>query len=284
MALVRLGRKAEAGATIDAALARDPGNAITHANQGWTQLERGDRKKALEHFREALRLDPTNDWARSGIVEALKAGNPVYALMLRYFLWTASLSRGAQWGLILGGYFGSRMLAVAAKSSPELRPWILPLQLLYIAFVLLTWLAQPLFNLLLRLNRFGRLALSEEQTRASNWVGTCFLAAAIAAIAAVFTGFPVWLVVLFFVAVGVSLPVSAIFGCQAGWPRRAMIGYAGVVALVGVLAVISFLGEQIVAGGVRRNSPGFSVLGLFGLGLFVNGFLGNYLRMQHPKR
>ncbi len=68
MAMVKLGRKAEAGATIDAALAKNPDNAITHANQGWTLLEKGEPKKALEHFRESLRLDPTNEWARHGIV------------------------------------------------------------------------------------------------------------------------------------------------------------------------------------------------------------------------
>src|SRR5579871_5018208 len=84
MALVKLGRKSEAGLTIDAALARNPDNSLTHANQGWTFLEKGDPKKALEHFREALRLDPENAWARHGIIEALKARNFVYAVMLKY--------------------------------------------------------------------------------------------------------------------------------------------------------------------------------------------------------
>ena len=102
IALVKLGRKSEAGATIDAALARNPDNAVTHANQGWTLLERGEPKKALEHFREALRLDPDNDWARQGIVEALKARNVIYAVMLKYFLWMSRLSGRVQWAIILG--------------------------------------------------------------------------------------------------------------------------------------------------------------------------------------
>ena len=67
--------------------ARDPDDAFSHANQGWTLLEQGNRKKAMEHFRESLRLDPTNGWAQAGLVEAIKAGNPVYAVMLKYFLW-----------------------------------------------------------------------------------------------------------------------------------------------------------------------------------------------------
>jgi tetratricopeptide (TPR) repeat protein len=84
-ALVKLGRRAEAGLTMDAVLARDPDNAYTHANQGWAMLERGDHRKAMEHFREALRLEPTMEWARAGIVEALKARNVVYRVMLKYF-------------------------------------------------------------------------------------------------------------------------------------------------------------------------------------------------------
>ena len=47
VALVKLGRKSEAGATIDAALRRHPDDALTHANQGWTLLEQGDPRKAL---------------------------------------------------------------------------------------------------------------------------------------------------------------------------------------------------------------------------------------------
>src|SRR6185436_9021657 len=111
-----------------------PENAFTHANQGWTYLNKGEPKKALEHFRESLRLDPANEWARHGIVEALKARNIIYAVMLKYFLWMARLSRGARWGIILGGYFGIQLLASMARSNPAIAPWILPLRILYITF------------------------------------------------------------------------------------------------------------------------------------------------------
>jgi len=97
MALVKLGRREAAAATIGAALAKDPQNAHTHANQGWALLHHGDHRQALEHFREALRLDPELDWARAGMVEALKARNVIYRVMLRYFLWMARLSAKAQW-------------------------------------------------------------------------------------------------------------------------------------------------------------------------------------------
>ena len=149
MAMVRLGRKSEAGRTIDAALSKNPDNSVTHANQGWTLLEIGDAKKAAEHFREALRLDPQNEWARQGIIEALKAKNIIYALMLKYFLWMAKFSRRAQWLILIGGYFGNQMLGSLSQSNPELAPWVLPLRILYVVFALMTWLAYPFFNLLL---------------------------------------------------------------------------------------------------------------------------------------
>src|SRR6185312_7669612 len=63
--------------------------------------------------------------------------------------------------------------------NPALAPLIGPLLVLTFAFLLLTWISSPLFNLLLRLNRFGRLALSREQRIESSWIGACFVAAAV---------------------------------------------------------------------------------------------------------
>ena len=92
MALVKLGRKADAGVTMGSTLARNPENSMSHANQGWTLLEQGQRKEAMTHFRESLRIDPEQEWAKAGLVEAIKAGNPIYAVFLKYLLWMQKLS------------------------------------------------------------------------------------------------------------------------------------------------------------------------------------------------
>src|SRR5262249_2378545 len=110
MALNQLGRGAEAGRALHDALAQDPENAVTHANQGWTALQTGDAKKALEHFREALRLDPTNDWAKSGMVESLKAQYFVYRLMLKYQFYMSRLSGRRQWWTLIGIYVVARII------------------------------------------------------------------------------------------------------------------------------------------------------------------------------
>lgn len=275
MALVKLGRKAEAGATLSSALARNPDNADTHANQGWALLEQGRHKKALEHFREALRLDPTNDWARAGIVEALQAGNPIYAVMLRYFLWMQKFSANAQWGLILGAWMGNRLLGSLAEKNPDWAPWIQPVRLLYFAFCLMTWLAQPLFNLLLRFNRFGRYALSEDQVQGANWVGACLGSAIVAGLAGSILGFPVVLVILALLGLLLSLPVAAIFKCSPGWPRQVMRVACIVLLALGLagaaVAPFSYDLTMLVGGG-------------FLLGFVVSLLGANFLITRRPRR
>ena len=275
MALVKLGRREEAGATIEATLSRNPDNSVTHANRGWTLLESGDRAKALEHFKESLRLDPTNEWARAGIVESLKASNPIYAVMLRYMFWMSRLNSGVQWGVILGGYLGSRLLSSLSSSSPELAPWILPLQILYITFAVLTWLADPLCNLILRLNRYGRLALSEEQLTSSNWVGGCLLMSVL--------GLGVWAVsgfkfefllgpVVFF---ALALPVASVWKCQPGWPRTVMAVFAAAMVATGAGAILAILADA--------EKPAVTLVSCFGIGFMACPWLTNGLMIVRPK-
>jgi tetratricopeptide (TPR) repeat protein len=278
MALVKLGRKAEAGVTIDTALARNPENSLTHANQGWTLLEKGDPQKAAEHFREALRLDPQNEWARHGIIEALKARNIIYALMLKYFLWMAKFSRRGQWGIILGGYIGNRLLAAWANSNPALAPWILPVQALYVGFALMTWLAYPLFNLLLRLNRFGRLVLSREQTVASNWFGLCLLLALVGVAGWLIRGTEsIWVLVALTFGL-LLIPVSAVFRCVAGWPRRVMAGTTMALLLLG----LGIMALYVIDGGVSQWAG--EAIEVFVLGAVGSTWLSNVLAMQRPRR
>jgi tetratricopeptide (TPR) repeat protein len=286
MALVKLGRKSEAGTTIDAALARNPDNAATHANQGWTLLEKGESKKALEHFREALRLDPENEWARGGIVEALKARNVIYAVMLKYFLWMSKLRGGAQWAVILIGYFGYRTLSKLSESNPALAPWIFPVLILYIAFALMTWLAYPLFNLLLRLNRFGRLALSREQVVASNWVGLCALGTVIGLAGCVVVGTnSLWLIVAMVFGF-LLLPVAGTFKCSSGWPRKTMAACSIALAVLGLLILARFamLGFNAVEDTKAFSESTKVFIGPFLLGSVASTWLVNILVFQRVRR
>ncbi|MAT97349.1 MAG: hypothetical protein CL608_09425 [Anaerolineaceae bacterium] len=177
MALVKMGDRTAASQTIDTALSQNPDNPLTHANKGWTNLHQSKPREAMHHFGEALRLDPNLQWAQVGIVEAMKARNPIYRVMLAYFLWMERLDNRTRWFVILGAYFLFRFLNQMRQANSELQPVIMPLLYVYMTFVFLTWTSRTLFDLFLRLDRFGRLALSRERLIISNWIGLTLLLA-----------------------------------------------------------------------------------------------------------
>ncbi len=286
MSLVKLGRREEAGATIDTALAHNPDNAVTHANQGWILLEQNDPKRALEHFREALRLDPTNEWARAGIVEALKARNIIYGAMLRYFLWMAKLPASAQWGVIIGGYFLNRALGAAAKSNPDLAPWILPIRAIYLTIVLLTWTADPLFNLLLRLNKFGRLALSDEQSTASTWFAAVVLPALASLGLCLVFGFNSIFLLFAFVFGLLMIPVAGVFKASKGWPRTLLMSYTAALAIAGITSLVQFALGALSNGeeGKQWLELGKATLGFLTIGSIIFMWGANFIIPIQPKR
>jgi tetratricopeptide (TPR) repeat protein len=235
-ALVKLGRGAEAGATLDSALAREPESAVTHANMGWTLLERGDHKKAQEHFREALRLDPDQEWAREGIVESMKARNPAYRLMLQYFFFMSKLPAKGQWAVVLIALVGTRLLRSTANAYPAFEPAAMVIGILYVLFMVATWLARPLFDLVLRLDRFGRLCLSRDQIKGSNLLGMTLLASAAFLILRYATGVEV----LLMAAAGclaLSVPVAGIYQTANPKRRRFRAVFAISLAAIGLCAL-----------------------------------------------
>jgi len=284
IALVKLGRREEAAQVIDATLAKQPESAVTHANMGWTLLHQGDPKKALHHFREALRLDPGSEWAQAGIVEALKARNFIYALMLKYFLFMSRLSSNAQWGIIIGGYVIIRLLGNMADENHGLAPWILPIRILYISFALMSWLASPLFNLMLRLSPFGRLVLSREQVVESNWIGT-FVALALGSLTGcLIMGFNSPWVVSLAVFGLIIMPVSGTFRTD-GSSRKIMIALTSLLVLIGLASITqiwrSYQGDSLWIKALADEA--FSLLGVFGVGVLGSALLANFLAGRRKK-
>ena len=251
MVLVNMGRNDEAGQALESALARDPENASTHANQGWALLHSGKHQQALDHFREALRLNPMSDWARQGIVEALKARNLIYRLLLRYFLWMSRLTTEEQWGVVVFISGVRRTLRIVARAFPPLYIVVLPILLLFATFAVLTWIARPLFALVLRFDRFGRLALPREEIVASNWVGACLLTGALGLAASIPTivGSLVWgwpllgpaFLVLTMGALMMVIPVAGVFRCRPGKRRAVLAVYTVLLALLGLAAFLMAL-------------------------------------------
>ena len=232
MALRRLGDKREAHTQLTDALANDPDDPWTHANVGWNLLEAGKPKEAMGHFKEALRLDPELDWARQGIVETLKAHNPIYRPILKFFLWVGNLSAGNQWKFILGAYIGFLISRYVARNVPQLRIVVIPLIVAYLAMVFVTWFARPLSNLALRFHPFGRLALSRDERIATNWVGGSLLFALISVacwIGSSWTGFLDIAMFYGFMAIPLAMATA-----MQGKPRQMMWIYTSIVAICGI--------------------------------------------------
>jgi len=181
--LIKLNRKEDAFATIEGALRNDPNNAYTHANYGWGLLEKGDHKKALKHFKEALKNDPNFEYAQRGMIEALKATNPVYRVFLKYSFWIGNMPAKYQWGILLGLWFGNQALNKLADVNPGLRPVLVPVIILLALFAFSTWVIKPISNLFLRFNAYGKFLLTRNEKISSNFVGgslAVFLAGLIA--------------------------------------------------------------------------------------------------------
>lgn len=235
-ALTQLNRPRDARAVMTEALARDPENAWTHANLGWTLL--GDRKyeQAMDHFREALRLEPDMEWARLGVIEALKAKRILYRPILAYFLWISQFRARAQWGIILGAFVGARVLNSVAAANPALAPWVWPIIIAYSVWALSTWMAAPLFNVVLLLDPLGRLALSRNEKIASALVGGCVLGALVC-VAGALAGLSNACIPAAIVCGLLIPPISQIFNYDSGWPRVSMIVTIVLLACMGALAV-----------------------------------------------
>jgi tetratricopeptide (TPR) repeat protein len=232
----RLGRAGGAVETARATLARSPDSADTHVNMGWSLLQTGKPKEALVHFREALRLEPGNEWARQGLIEGLKARFFFYRWMLAYFMFMARLSGRMQWGIILGAWLGYQVIRAIGSSNPALQPITIPILLAYLLFCVTTWLSYPFFNLMLFLSRSGRLALSPSQRLWSLAFGATTLLPIGFGIVALATDSSIF-IALALLSLGLIPPLAT--GATQRFPQRQtfMIVYSiGIFAFFGVLA------------------------------------------------
>jgi Tfp pilus assembly protein PilF len=237
-ALLKLDRKDESYQTIKEALHNNPHNSHTHANLGWGLLERGDHRKALESFREALKLDPENGYAKAGLVEALKARYWFYRVFLQYVFWMTNKNSKYQWIFLIGLWVGIQVLDRVRESYPQIEPYAMPIIYTYIAFAISTWILEPLSNLFLRLNVYGRYALTKDQLKASTFTGIGFLIAIIGAVAYVAIGMEP---VLTIYGIGFMLLCGSMFRPTDKRKRAIAMTIAIGLATIGLLSIALFM-------------------------------------------
>jgi tetratricopeptide (TPR) repeat protein len=269
--LMKQNRKEESFETIEGALRHDPNNAYTHANYGWSLLEKGDHKKALKHFKEALKNNPNFAYAQKGMMEALKASNPVYRMFLKYAFWMGNLTAKYQWGVILGFYFGMRALRALANVNEALQPFLMPLIIVLSLFAFSTWIIKPISNLFLRFNQYGKFLLDKKEKMSSNFVAVSL---------AVFLGGLLLYILLsderyLYVAVygfAMMVPLSVMFEPSK---YNSLLIYSIAMAVVGVMAL----------GAAFSNNAAFDTLAsIFLIGFIAFQFLVNFVMIRRNNR
>lgn len=223
----------EADSSINKALELDPENPYTHSNTGWAVLRRGDHQRAMEHFREALRREPGLEHARQGMVEALKARYWIYRIWLKYVFWVGNLKPGSQRIFIFGIWILVRVLDSVARHTPGLQTIGLAVIALYALFALSTWVIEPLTNLLLRFNRFGRYVLDRDEKISSTLTGTSLLIALASAAMWVASAEERWIAPGVF-GLLMMVPVASMFRKHRASGRNARVMAAAVLAMIGI--------------------------------------------------
>lgn len=268
LSLERLGRTTDAALEADAAVARNPDSAEAHAMRGWTQMQKGQYREAQDAFREALRLNPTYEFARTGMIQALNNNHLLFRLVFKFYSLLGRLAGGAQWAIIIGLFLGIHVLRGLADANPALEPYVMPISFLYLGFCLLSWIANPLFNTFLRFHPFGKYLLSSKQKWASNLVAGCMLLGVGGAAALTVRGDWVGAIIMLLAPVFLTLPISTAFEVDEGWP----LIVTGLLAIA--LTLLCFSAMALLA----INGPWIGLYGMYMLGILVFSFAGNWLK------
>ena len=215
-----------------------PANDWIRSAQGWGALAEGQPIEAQQHFEQALILDPTSELAREGLIEAVKAENPIYRRVLGVFLWMDRLPTRTRWFIILGGLFSYRYLRDLSEAVPAVAPVAYPLMAVWLLFVLLSWTSGPLSDFVLSRTERGRDLISGERLLAARLLAGLLGSAVLFAIAAAVTSFD-RLTAAAMVTALLVIPTAAVFQCLPGWPRSTMAVYAGLAGLAGLAAVFA---------------------------------------------
>ncbi len=270
--LLKLNKKEEAFITIDGALREDPNNSYTHANYGWNLLESGNHKKALEHFKEALKNDPTNQFAQAGMAEALKANNFLYRLFLKYAFTLSNLAEKYQWGFIIGFAVLSRSLRALAASNEGLQAYLNPIIILLAIIAFSTWVIEPVSNLFLRFNKYGKFLLTKNQIHSSTFVGISFLICILGGLSYFIFQNEAFLSIVIFGFV-MMVPCGMMF--TESKIKNGFLIYSIIMAVVGISSISIAFNDGVLFNGMSM---------LFLLGFMAFQWVANYLIIKKSNR
>lgn len=244
---------------IRSMLARDPEDAYTHANAGWSALQQGDRKTAETHFLESLRLDPEFEFARQGLLEAFKARSPVYRAYLQYCFSMQRLSRHSQQAIIIGLVVGVNFAKVLFQGP--WRPLAILMGFTYFCFVMWVHVAQGVGNFLLLTDRFARHALRKRE-KIEGWCvgGGIFLG--IVCLLFSYTLSSEILLILGGCLIGGAFPLAHVFTNDSKRGRILFSSFAAGVWIAGLTAILHSLKVPGIEWATVSLLTGLALLGI----------------------
>lgn len=233
------------------ALELAPNAAAGHTVLGWQRLRADARDQAITSFQEALRLDPSSMSARAGLLEAMRAGNPVYAVARRVLLWNTRLLMKLQARPLMGAIVVVQVIAI---NRPATRPVLVPLIVYEGLWVISLMLVRPLANGVLRSSADGRRLLTRDESRESVAVTWAMIASVVLVASWPLMSRPP------FAFAGVSVVLLATYiphVFSAEGRQRTALAVAGAAALLAMTAglVITLAGGPVNGDGLPRGAP-----------------------------
>ena len=246
-ALMELGRREEAHRVAEHLLSESPEDAWNHQLRGDQLLMEGKLAEAKPHYLEALRIDPRMESARYGLATCLKGRSALYGTMLGLLLRLGRMASWALWGGVVLMVVTLRIGNTWVSTHPS---WVVPYEvvksLLWMALVLVM-IANPLFDVLLRFDREGRAALSEDEYRATNWYLACFAVAALCAVWALALNVASAPRQMGFAVLFLTRAIDEVYSATPGYVRRWMTWITGGVGAILLLTpVVGILGVFLI--------------------------------------
>ncbi len=254
-------------------LAKDPEDAYSHSNAGWVYFQKGDIKKAYNHFREALRLNPHFEPARIGMLETFKVKSPVYGLYVKFSFFMSRQKKSVQWMIILGILIGFRLLKQLVKNSfsGELKVILgILISLVYLLFIFWSWFANGLGNFIVLTDRYARYALKKDEKLDAIFVGGAILLGVFLLLANI----PFQLkqpLILGGTMIAAAIPLSITFINEK---KKGRIFYGTIGTLIWILGIVTLLNSFIVQAttSVVLNFCFYGVLILVTTSTFLGAF------------
>ncbi len=271
MALLRLGRKEEHMEADQQALKRNPMNPNTHASVGYNALKKGEHAKAKEHFREALRIDPNNEYARQGMLQAIRATNPYYRLFLKYVFWMQGLKPQVRWAVIIIGYLLVQALNRYADDMGAFAPVAEGVIVLYLVFAISTWIIGPVSNIFLKFHPFGKYVLSEDEKAVANICAALLFAAMAGAVILLTVDDPThqWKnlgIYLLCSGIALTVVVSSVAGCTLEKSKRNLKRFGTVFAVACGILIVS----AVILPGLALKLFTWLIYGFIGYQFYAN--------------